>query len=197
MPTRSSSGRFRRRGMPARAGAGAHAGLVPHCTRPADGLGRRPARGRARVRDADHWSGSPSAESRRWRARARPRCCCARRLVLARAAPAQAKPSWTQASRCAGEQREPGSQRIESVSLLLARAVIGGIDAAQPSGRAPRARRERCAGRSRVLKQARARTVLFATKDRPPAYHAGVEHAQLVVHAAHRARLARVDLHCG
>ena len=102
--------------------------------------------------------------------------------------PAQAKPLLDAGVTVAlGSNINPGSQRIESVSMLLAAGcLIAGLTPAQSlwACTAGGARALRLDDRGVIKTGARADLALFATKD--PAhlpYHAGVEHAQLVVHA--------------
>jgi imidazolonepropionase len=86
-----------------------------------------------------------------------------------------------------GSNINPGSQRIESVSLLLAAGcLLCGLTPAQAlwACTAGAARALRLEDRGQIRQGLRADLVLFSTRD--PAhlpYHAGVEHAQLVVQA--------------
>jgi imidazolonepropionase len=100
-----------------------------------------------------------------------------------------------------GSNVNPGSQRIESVSMLLAAGcLLSGLTPAQAlwACTAGAARALRLDDRGVLKPGARADLVLFATRD--PAhlpYHAGVEHAQLVIHAGHIVHDARGQtLHC-
>ena len=100
--------------------------------------------------------------------------------------PAQAAPFLAAgASVALGSNLNPGSQRLESVSLLLAAGcLLAGLTPAQALWACTQggARALRLADRGRLALGLRADLVLFATKD--PAhlpYHAGLEHAQLVV----------------
>jgi len=116
--------------------------------------------------------------------------------------PAQAKPFLDAGVTVAlGSNVNPGSQRIESVSLLLAAGcLLAGLTPAQAlwACTAGGARALRLDDRGVLKPGARADLVLFATKD--PAhlpYHAGVEHAQLVVHGGRIVHDSRsLPLHC-
>jgi imidazolonepropionase len=101
-----------------------------------------------------------------------------------------------------GSNINPGSQRIESVSLLLAAGcLLAGLTPAQAlwACTAGAARALRLEDRGVLKPGMRADLVLFATRD--PAhlpYHAGVEHARLVVHEGRIVHDARGEtLHCG
>ncbi|HYS10762.1 MAG TPA: imidazolonepropionase [Myxococcales bacterium] len=121
---------------------------------------------------------------------------------LREAHPAQARPLLDAGVTVAlGSNINPGSQRIESVSMLLAAGcLIAGLTPAQAlwACTAGAARALRLDDRGVLKRGARADLVLFATKD--PAhlpYHAGVEHARLVVHGGQIVHDARSDtLHC-
>jgi imidazolonepropionase len=100
--------------------------------------------------------------------------------------PAQAAPFLEAGVTVAlGSNLNPGSQRIESVSLLLAAAcLLSGLTPAQAlwACTAGAARALRLSDRGTLKPGMRADLALFATRD--PAhlpYHAGVEHARLVV----------------
>ncbi|TMA26172.1 MAG: imidazolonepropionase [Deltaproteobacteria bacterium] len=102
--------------------------------------------------------------------------------------PAQAAPLLEAGAVVAlGSNINPGSQRIESVSLLLAAGcLLCGLTPAQAlwACTAGAARALRLEDRGQIRQGLRADLVLFSTRD--PAhlpYHAGVEHAQLVVQA--------------
>jgi imidazolonepropionase len=122
---------------------------------------------------------------------------------LREAHPAQAKPLLDAGVTVAlGSNLNPGSQRIESPSLLLAAGcLIAGLTPAQAlwACTAGAARALRLDDRGVLKRAARADLTLFATKD--PAhlpYHAGVEHAQLVVHGGEIVHDARAEaFHCG
>ena len=121
---------------------------------------------------------------------------------LREARPAQAKPFLDAGVTVAlGSNVNPGSQRIESVSMLLAAGcLLSGLTPAQAlwACTAGAARALRLDDRGVLKPGTRADLVLFATRD--PAhlpYHAGVEHAQLVIHAGHIVHDARGQtLHC-
>ena len=117
--------------------------------------------------------------------------------------PAQARPLIeAEVTVALGSNVNPGSQRIESPSLLLAAGcLIAGLTPAQAlwACTAGGARALRLDDRGVLKRGARADLVLFATKD--PAhlpYHAGVEHARVVVHGGEIVHDARDEvLHCG
>ncbi len=117
--------------------------------------------------------------------------------------PAQARPLIeAEVTVALGSNVNPGSQRIESPSFLLAAGcLIAGLTPAQAlwACTAGAARALRMDDRGVLKRGARADLVLFATKD--PAhlpYHAGVEHARLVVHGGEIVHDARNEvLHCG
>jgi len=121
---------------------------------------------------------------------------------LREARPAQAKPFLDAGVTVAlGSNVNPGSQRIESVSMLLAAGcLLSGLTPAQAlwACTAGAGRALRLDDRGVLKPGTRADLVLFATRD--PAhlpYHAGVEHAQLVIHAGHIVHDARGQtLHC-
>jgi imidazolonepropionase len=84
-----------------------------------------------------------------------------------------------------GSNINPGTQRIESVSMLLAAGcLLAGLTPAQAlwACTAGGARALRLADRGVLAQGLRADLVLFATRDAAHLpYHAGVEHAQLVI----------------
>jgi imidazolonepropionase len=84
-----------------------------------------------------------------------------------------------------GSNLNPGTQRIESVSLLLAAGcLLAGLTPAQSLWACTRggARALRLDDRGAIARGLRADLVLFATRDPDHlAYHAGVEHTSLVV----------------
>src|SRR5207244_1130988 len=84
-----------------------------------------------------------------------------------------------------GSNLNPGSQRIESVSLLLAAGcLVGGLTPAQAlyAMTAGAAHALRTGDRGQLAPGLRADLVLWAARDAEHlAYHAGVEHARLVV----------------
>ncbi|HEX9578742.1 MAG TPA: imidazolonepropionase [Myxococcales bacterium] len=101
-----------------------------------------------------------------------------------------------------GSNINPGSQRIESVSMLLAAGcLLAGLTPAQAlwACTAGAARALRLDDRGVIKQGLRADLVLFSTSD--PAhlpYHAGVEHARLVVHGGRIVHDVRAEtLHCG
>jgi imidazolonepropionase len=100
-----------------------------------------------------------------------------------------------------GSNINPGSQRIESVSMLLAAGcLLAGLTPAQAlwACTAGAARALRLDDRGVIKQGLRADLVLFSTSD--PAhlpYHAGVEHARLVVHGGRIVHDLRAErLHC-
>jgi imidazolonepropionase len=100
-----------------------------------------------------------------------------------------------------GSNINPGSQRIESVSMLLAAGcLLSGLTPAQAlwACTAAAARALRLDDRGVIKQGMRADLVLFSTSD--PAhlpYHAGVEHAQVVVHRGRVVHDLRGEkLHC-
>src|SRR5207248_701865 len=109
--------------------------------------------------------------------------------------PAQAKPLLDAGLTVAlGSNINPGSQRMESVSLLLAAGcLLAGLTPAQAlwACTAGAARALRLDDRGALKPGLRADLVLFAARDAEHLpYHAGVEHAQLVIHGGrivHRA----------
>jgi imidazolonepropionase len=117
--------------------------------------------------------------------------------------PAQAKPLLEGGVTVAlGSNVNPGSQRIESVSMLLAAGcLLAGLTPAQAlwACTAGGARALRLDDRGVLKVGGRADLVLFATKD--PAhlpYHAGVEHAQLVLQSGRIVYDGRAEaLSCG
>ena len=185
--------------------AGAHAGLVPHLH--ADQLtasGGAQLAAELECASADHLE---KATQRGIEAMARAGTAA---VLLPLAAwflreprAAQAKPFLdAEVTVALGSNVNPGSQRIESVSLLLAAGcLLAGLTPAQAlwACTAGAARALRLDDRGVLKPGARADLVLFATKD--PAhlpYHAGVEHAQLVVHGGRIVHDSRgVDLRCG
>ncbi len=122
---------------------------------------------------------------------------------LREAHPAQARPLLDAGVTVAlGSNVNPGTQRIESPSLLLAAGcLIAGLTPAQAlwACTAGAARALRLDDRGVLKRGARADLALFATRD--PAhlpYHAGVEHARLVVHGGEIVHDARAEaLVCG
>lgn len=118
--------------------------------------------------------------------------------------PAQAAPFLEAGATVAlGGNLNPGSQRLESVSLLLAAGcLIAGLTPAQAlwACTAGGARALRLSDRGRIAPGLRADLVIHATRD--PAhlpYHAGVEHAVVVLRGGtivHDARASRATLGC-
>jgi imidazolonepropionase len=117
--------------------------------------------------------------------------------------PAQAAPFLAAGVTVAlGSNINPGSQRIESVSMLLAAGcLMSGLTPAQAlwACTAGAARALRLDDRGVLRVGLRADLVVFATRD--PAhlpYHAGVEHARLVVKGGRIVSEQRDGpLHCG
>jgi imidazolonepropionase len=116
--------------------------------------------------------------------------------------PAQARPFLDAGVTVAlGSNINPGTQRIEGVSLLLAAGcLLAGLTPAQAlwACTAGAARALRLDDRGILKPGTRADLALFATRD--PAhlpYHGGVEHAQLVIHGGRIVHDARGQpLHC-
>jgi len=125
-------------------------------------------------------------------------------FFLREAQPAQAQPFLAAGATVAlGGNLNPGSQRIESVSLLLAAGcLLSGLTPAQAlwACTAGGARALRLPDRGRIAPGLRADLVLHATRD--PAhlpYHAGVEHALVVLRegqVVYDARSRRGELGC-
>jgi imidazolonepropionase len=167
--------------------AGAHAGLVPHLH--ADQLtasGGAQLAAQLQCASADHLERTTQAGIAAMARAGTAAVLLPLAAWFLRDQAAQAKPFLEAGVTVAlGSNLNPGTQRIESVSMLLAAGcLLAGLTPAQAlwACTAGAARALRLDDRGILKGGARADLVLFATKD--PAhlpYHAGVDHARIVV----------------